>query len=293
MLFPTAASLPGRAPRSRISRLKRKFSPTTRGRGRGARPRITGVIVYLPGPLNRWPAVPVTRAVARRRGLRAGDCCHAYGARSAAGSMELPPFSRPHDSARDPDGHCRAVIRHRTAASHLGVGAAQCNALAVTSARGPTPRLAAMAGFHVTLGAQPWYRRGAGALACTLAFEAAVANPSVHAAQHTSFLGGARVWWVVVRHVQRTKGTRSGGVLSVTMIPTGALGALLKFGPGALVPELLDPGGLGALTPLEDQQLGGLVMWIPGGMIYAAAALWGASTWVIPRRPARRDRIVA
>jgi cytochrome c oxidase assembly factor CtaG len=34
------------------------------------------------------------------------------------------------------------------------------------------------------------------------------------------------------------------------------------------------------LTPLEDQQLAGIIMWVPGGIIYAAAALWMLAVWI-------------
>jgi putative membrane protein len=34
------------------------------------------------------------------------------------------------------------------------------------------------------------------------------------------------------------------------------------------------------LTVLEDQQLAGLVMWVPGGLVYMGAALALAATWL-------------
>jgi cytochrome c oxidase assembly factor CtaG len=34
------------------------------------------------------------------------------------------------------------------------------------------------------------------------------------------------------------------------------------------------------LTPLEDQQLAGLIMWVPGGLVYAVAALALAGIWI-------------
>jgi putative membrane protein len=42
-------------------------------------------------------------------------------------------------------------------------------------------------------------------------------------------------------------------------------------------------GGLTAswgLTPLEDQQLGGLIMWIPAGLVYIAAGLALFAGWM-------------
>ena len=58
----------------------------------------------------------------------------------------------------------------------------------------------------------------------------------------------------------------------MTTLTTGALGALLTF---AGTPWYAEPGvvPLFGLTPLEDQQLGGLLMWIPGGTVYMVIAL--------------------
>jgi cytochrome c oxidase assembly factor CtaG len=34
------------------------------------------------------------------------------------------------------------------------------------------------------------------------------------------------------------------------------------------------------LTPLEDQQLAGLIMWVPAGTVYAGAALALVAIWI-------------
>jgi putative membrane protein len=65
---------------------------------------------------------------------------------------------------------------------------------------------------------------------------------------------------------------------------TGMLGALLTFAPGLLYPE--HPAGFRGLSELSDQQLAGLIMWVPGGLIYTIAALILAAAWL---RQADRD----
>jgi putative membrane protein len=54
-----------------------------------------------------------------------------------------------------------------------------------------------------------------------------------------------------------------------TAIQMGGLGALLTFAPRPLyaahAPDVTLPWGF---TPLEDQQLGGLLMWVPGGLLF-------------------------
>jgi putative membrane protein len=47
------------------------------------------------------------------------------------------------------------------------------------------------------------------------------------------------------------------------------------------------------LTPLEDQQLGGLIMWVPGGLPYVVAALVLAARWFRSDSPARDSGIHA
>jgi putative membrane protein len=92
-------------------------------------------------------------------------------------------------------------------------------------------------------------------------FDAALASDAVHAAQHASFFFTALLfWWAVFRRV------RTGIALLyilVTMIHAGALAALLTFAPAPLY----------ALTAHGEQQLGGLIMWVPAGYAMLAAGL--------------------
>jgi putative membrane protein len=93
------------------------------------------------------------------------------------------------------------------------------------------------------------------------AFEAAVHDPWMHLAQHTSFfVPAAMFWWSVFSSRQL------GSVISLftSMLHTGALGALMTFSRSSWY----------AGYALEDQQLAGLVMWVPAGLVYPIAALW-------------------
>jgi putative membrane protein len=111
-----------------------------------------------------------------------------------------------------------------------------------------------------------------------LLFALARANEAVHFFQHASFFGSALLfWWTVLR--PRRPGT---ALLSLftTMIHTGALGALLVFAAIPLYPENSTGAAAWGYTALEDQQLGGLIMWIPGGFVYLACALLLSSRWL-------------
>jgi putative membrane protein len=110
-------------------------------------------------------------------------------------------------------------------------------------------------------------------------FAASLADEAIHALQHASFLGTALLfWWSVLPR----PGFRAGGAalasVFTTMMHTSALGALLTFAPRA---GYAGPGAAAyGLTALEDQQLGGLVMWVPGGMAYLVAGLLLVAGWL-------------
>ncbi|WP_051340586.1 cytochrome c oxidase assembly protein [Azospirillum halopraeferens] len=67
------------------------------------------------------------------------------------------------------------------------------------------------------------------------------------------------------------------------LIQTGVLGALLTFAPSPWYPVFADRTAAWGLTPLEDQQLAGLIMWVPMGAIYLAAGLAAATAVVFGR----------
>ena len=112
-------------------------------------------------------------------------------------------------------------------------------------------------------------------------FNLALANRLVHSVQHlTLLLASLLFWWGMLER----RGSHGGGLaalcLFLTMLHGTMLGALLTLAPSlwyAADPALPPPFGL---DPLADQQLGGLIMWVPGGLVYAAAALALVARWL-------------
>ncbi|EPR11301.1 hypothetical protein M527_04265 [Sphingobium indicum IP26] len=87
--------------------------------------------------------------------------------------------------------------------------------------------------------------------------------------------------WSAVRRVSVTNAIAA---LLGTMVQMGLLGALLTFAGSALyAPHFIGPIVWG-LSPLEDQQLAGLIMWAPGAGIYLAAALALLARWFARER---------
>src|SRR3954471_17753311 len=113
-------------------------------------------------------------------------------------------------------------------------------------------------------------------------FDATRDSEFIHALQHASFLGSALLfWWAVLHGRQRAMGL---GVAVLYMFTTalhsGLLGALLTFARGVWYPIYSDSTAQWGLTPLEDQQLGGLIMWIPAGVVYIIAGLALFAGWL-------------
>jgi putative membrane protein len=120
-------------------------------------------------------------------------------------------------------------------------------------------------------------------------FQSALADDGMHALQHTSFLASALLfWWAVLGREGGTHG-RGGAIvyLFTTMMHTGALGALFTMSETVWYPLYGNRAALFGLSPLEDQQLGGLIMWIPGGLAYLVAGLVLCARWLRPEPAAR------
>jgi len=71
-----------------------------------------------------------------------------------------------------------------------------------------------------------------------------------------------------------------------TAIQSGVLGALLTFSPHVWYTPYAIPHG--SLSPLEDQQLAGLLMWVPAGIVFVAGGLALFAAWL--RESDRRTR---
>jgi putative membrane protein len=61
---------------------------------------------------------------------------------------------------------------------------------------------------------------------------------------------------------------------------TAALGALITVAETVWYPSYVGLPSSWGLTPLEDQQLGGLIMWIPAGLVYVIAGLALFAGWL-------------
>lgn len=113
-------------------------------------------------------------------------------------------------------------------------------------------------------------------------FEATLDSEWVHAVQHASFFGTALLFWHSVFHGPQRRSGYGLAVLNLftTAIHSGALGALLTFATRTWYPAYATRTEAWGLTALEDQQLGGLIMWIPAGLVYVIAGLALFAGWL-------------
>jgi putative membrane protein len=124
-------------------------------------------------------------------------------------------------------------------------------------------------------------------------FQATLESEMVHTAQHLSFLVSALLfWWALIHGRQGLMGYGAAVLyMFTTSVHSGVLGALLTFSSSVWYPAYTDTTASWGLTPLEDQQLGGLIMWVPAGLVYLLAGLALFVGWLreSERRVVRRE----
>jgi len=112
-------------------------------------------------------------------------------------------------------------------------------------------------------------------------YDRALQSEGLHVLEHLCFFGTAALFWWGIAHGRYGRAGYGAAVVYVfaTAAHSGVLGALLTVSPKVLyAPYLIaHPSGV---TPLEDQQLAGLLMWVPAGVAFVAGALVLFAAWL-------------
>lgn len=111
-------------------------------------------------------------------------------------------------------------------------------------------------------------------------YEAAVMNEGIHIIQHICFTATAALfWWSLIRGRYGRLGYGA-ALLYIfgTAVHSGGLGALLALSPVPWYP--LYVARAGAADPLVDQQVGGMLMWVPSGVVMMLFALAMFAAWL-------------
>lgn len=114
-------------------------------------------------------------------------------------------------------------------------------------------------------------------------YTAALNNETLHWLEHVLLLLSALLFWwalfkyTVQKHIQYGMAVL---YLFTTLLQSGVLGALMTFTeqPWYSYYAALTPAW--GFTPLQDQQLAGLIMWIPGGAIFTVLTIAYFSSWL-------------
>jgi cytochrome c oxidase assembly factor CtaG len=113
-------------------------------------------------------------------------------------------------------------------------------------------------------------------------FETALRSDAVHLAQHASFFGTAALFWWALIHGRYGRMGHGVAVFYVfaTALHSSILGALLTFAPRLWYSLYAERTAVWGLSPLEDQQLAGLIMWVPSGALFVALGLGLFAAWL-------------
>jgi putative membrane protein len=113
-------------------------------------------------------------------------------------------------------------------------------------------------------------------------YQATLESEWVHAAQHSTFLFTALLFWWTLIHGRGGRMSYGAAVAYIftTAVHTSVLGALLTCSSQLWYPIYDGRTMAFGLTALQDQQLGGLIMWVPAGLVYIAIGLWLFAGWL-------------
>ena len=112
-------------------------------------------------------------------------------------------------------------------------------------------------------------------------YDAALDNHFVHVAEHASFVVTGLLFWQVVLGARGAVSNGFGILLVFTMaMQTVFLSALLTFASSPWYSGYESTTAPWNLEPLADQQLAGVIMWIPAGLVYLGAALALLVRWI-------------
>ncbi len=92
-----------------------------------------------------------------------------------------------------------------------------------------------------------------------------------------SLLASAACFWASLRRVSAPVAVAA---LLATMVQMGLLGALITFSAAPLYAPHFLATQVWGFSPLEDQQMAGLIMWAPGAAAYLIAAMVLAGRWL-------------
>ena len=126
-------------------------------------------------------------------------------------------------------------------------------------------------------------------------YDAAVESPTIHVVEHTWFFVTALLFWSVVIDPVPFRATLPYAARIPFLLLVGAaqntiLGGILAFSERPFYAPYLVTTAKYGLDPAADQRLGGAIMWVPGDLIFLAAASFAFFLWLQSEEQAQRLR---
>jgi putative membrane protein len=103
-------------------------------------------------------------------------------------------------------------------------------------------------------------------------YNAAMENHAIHIVEHLMFMGAAvLMWWPLTSQLPELPRLSYPGQMLYSFLmtlPMSVIAVYIAFADHVLYPAYSAAPRVMALSPMEDQLLGGLIMWVPGGVIF-------------------------
>ena len=106
-------------------------------------------------------------------------------------------------------------------------------------------------------------------------YQATLGNEAIHATQHLCFFLTAALFWYALLHGRygRLGYGAAVGYVFITAAHSGILGALIALSPNVIYP-------IYGKDAIDDQQLAGILMWIPAGVIFTVVGVALFAAWL-------------
>jgi putative membrane protein len=113
-------------------------------------------------------------------------------------------------------------------------------------------------------------------------YDLAVENEGLHAVQHATFVGTSALFWWGLLYGRYGRAGYGAAVFYVftTVVHTGILGAAVTFAGVPLYPVYAAPAAARGVDLLSDQQLAGLLMWVPAGIVLTLLGVALFAAWL-------------
>lgn len=103
-------------------------------------------------------------------------------------------------------------------------------------------------------------------------YNAAMDNHDIHIVEHLMFMSAAvLMWWPLASQLPELPRLAYPGQMLycfLMSVPMSVIAVYITMADSVLYPAYSAAPRIMQLSPLEDQRLGGLIMWIPGGLIF-------------------------